>query len=69
MIAARSTATLYEPELLTADASVKIGRPQTLTFEELPPVLVKAILAIEDRRFFEHNGLGCLGHWASTSQL
>ena len=50
-----------EPELLTADASVKIGRPQTLTFEELPPVLVKAILAIEDRRFFEHNGLDVWG--------
>jgi hypothetical protein len=38
-----------EPELLTADASVKIGKPQNLTFEELPPVLVKAILSIEDR--------------------
>ena len=50
-----------EPELLTADASVKIGRPQNLTFEELPPVLVKAILSIEDRRFFEHNGLDVWG--------
>src|SRR5258705_10566521 len=44
-----------EPELLTEDASVKIGRPQNLTYEVLPPVLVKAILSIEDRRFFEHN--------------
>jgi penicillin-binding protein 1B len=50
-----------EPELLTADASVKIGKPQNLTFEELPPVLVKAILSIEDRRFFEHNGLDVWG--------
>jgi penicillin-binding protein 1B len=50
-----------EPELLTADASVKIGRPQNLTFDELPPVLVKAILSIEDRRFFEHNGLDVWG--------
>jgi len=50
-----------EPELLTEDASVKIGRPQNLTYEELPPVLVKAILSIEDRRFFEHNGLDVWG--------
>ena len=50
-----------EPELLTADASVKIGKPQNLTFEELPPVLVKAIISIEDRRFFEHNGLDIWG--------
>ncbi|HKB65846.1 MAG TPA: PBP1A family penicillin-binding protein [Pyrinomonadaceae bacterium] len=50
-----------EPELLTADASVKIGRPQNLTFEELPPVLVNAILSIEDRRFFAHNGLDVWG--------
>jgi penicillin-binding protein 1B len=50
-----------EPELLTSDASVKIGRPQNLTFDELPAVLVKAILSIEDRRFFAHNGLDVWG--------
>jgi len=50
-----------EPELLTEDASVKIGRPQNLTYEELPPVLVNAILSIEDRRFFEHYGLDVRG--------
>ena len=50
-----------EPELLTADASLKTGKQQTLTFEELPPVLVQAILSIEDRRFFEHNGLDIWG--------
>ena len=50
-----------EPELLTTDASVKTGKQQTLTFEELPPVLVQAILSIEDRRFFEHNGVDVWG--------
>jgi len=50
-----------EPELLTADASVKIGKQQNLTFEEIPPVMVQAILAIEDRRFFEHSGLDVWG--------
>ncbi len=50
-----------EPELLTADASVKIGKKQNLTFEEIPPVVVQAIIAIEDRRFFEHSGLDIRG--------
>ena len=50
-----------QPELLTADASVKIGKQQNLTFQEIPPVMVQAILAIEDRRFFEHWGLDFRG--------
>ena len=50
-----------EPELLTTDASLKIGKQQNLTFQEIPPVLVKAITAIEDRRFFEHSGLDFRG--------
>jgi penicillin-binding protein 1B len=50
-----------EPELLTADAGIKEGKQQTLTFQQLPPVLVQAILSIEDRRFFEHNGLDARG--------
>ena len=50
-----------EPELLTPDASVKIGKQQNLTFQEIPPTMVHAITAIEDRRFFEHGGLDIRG--------
>jgi penicillin-binding protein 1B len=50
-----------EPELLTTDAALKTGQQQTLTYPEIPPVLVQAILSIEDRRFFEHNGLDIWG--------
>ena len=50
-----------EPELLTEDASNKTGQQETLTYQDIPPVLVKAILAIEDRRFFEHSGVDAWG--------
>jgi penicillin-binding protein 1B len=50
-----------EPELLTVDAALKTGQPQTLTYQNIPPVLVQAILAIEDRRFFEHRGVDIWG--------
>lgn len=50
-----------EPEVLTNDHSVKSGRKKALTFDEIPPVLVQAILAIEDRRFFEHSGIDIFG--------
>jgi penicillin-binding protein 1B len=50
-----------EPELLTVDAALKTGQQETLTYQSIPPVLVQAILAIEDRRFFEHNGVDVWG--------
>src|SRR5262249_28765817 len=50
-----------EPELLTEDAATKTGHQETLTFEEIPPVLVNAILASEDRRCFQHSGLDFRG--------
>src|SRR5207237_2296943 len=46
-----------EPETLTNDAGAKTGRRAPLTFAEIPPVLTRAILSIEDRRFFAHHGL------------
>lgn len=46
-----------EPEVLTYDLSAKTGRTNPLTYAEIPPVLVRAILAIEDHRFFEHSGV------------
>lgn len=50
-----------EPELLTDDVNLKIGEQKTLTYKDLPPTLVNAILAIEDRRFFQHSGLDVRG--------
>lgn len=50
-----------EPEALSNDLSFKTGKRETLSFSEIPPVLVHAILSIEDRRFFEHSGLDAFG--------
>jgi penicillin-binding protein 1B len=50
-----------EPELLTTDAAMKTGRNSTLAFADIPPALVNAITAIEDRRFFSHRGLDPVG--------
>ena len=50
-----------EPELLTADASMKAGKRAALSFGDIPPVLLHAILSIEDRRFFEHRGVDFFG--------
>lgn len=46
-----------EPEVLSNDLSSKSGARKTLSYVDIPPVLVHAILAIEDRRYFEHSGL------------
>jgi penicillin-binding protein 1B len=50
-----------EPEILSNDVSSKSAKRELLSYEELPPVLVQAILAIEDRRFFEHSGVDLNG--------
>lgn len=46
-----------EPEILSNDLSSKTGDRKTLAYVDIPPLLVHAIMAIEDRRFFEHSGL------------
>ncbi len=46
-----------EPEVLTNDPETKSGRRKALAYSDLPTNLVYAILAIEDRRFFQHSGL------------
>ncbi len=46
-----------EPEVLTNDLSSKTGDRKTLAYGDIPPALVHAILAIEDRRFFDHSGI------------
>ena len=50
-----------EPEILTTDSSMKAGKRAALSYADIPPVLVRAILSIEDHRFFEHEGLDLLG--------
>jgi penicillin-binding protein 1B len=46
-----------EPEPLADETALRSAGRETLTFKDLPPALVKAILATEDRRFFEHSGV------------
>jgi penicillin-binding protein 1B len=64
-----------EPELLTVDAALKTGQQEPLTYQKIPPVLVQAILAIEDRRFFEHSGVDIWGmsraflRWSTSGSL
>jgi len=50
-----------EPQLVTAlfDAEQRSKR-QLVKYNEIPPVVVQAVLAIEDRRFFEHSGVNFL---------
>src|SRR5260370_5949788 len=46
-----------EPQMITAlfDAEQRSKR-QLVKYDEIPKVLVDAVLAIEDRRFFQHGG-------------
>ena len=47
-----------EPQLITALSEDKNRTKRRLvTFDEIPPRLVQAVVAIEDRRFFEHGGV------------
>jgi len=52
---------MLEPEALTHDSLTRDGRRLPLTYSELPPVLVHAVLSIEDRRFFSHRGVDVYG--------
>ncbi len=47
-----------EPQLITAlsEGSSRTKR-RMVTYNQIPPQMVQAILAIEDRRFFEHGGI------------
>jgi penicillin-binding protein 1B len=47
-----------EPLLITGlSAGTDRIKRRLVTYDELPPNLVHAVVAIEDRRFFEHNGV------------
>lgn len=52
---------MLEPEILSNDVSAKAGKREVLSYKEIPPVMVQAILAIEDRRFFDHSGVDLNG--------
>ena len=50
-----------EPQLITALSEDKNRTKRRLvTFNEIPPRMVQAVIAIEDRRFFEHGGVNYL---------
>ena len=50
-----------EPQLITALSEDKNRTKRRLvTFDEIPPRMVQAVTAIEDRRFFEHGGVNYL---------
>ncbi|HLH06953.1 MAG TPA: PBP1A family penicillin-binding protein [Terriglobales bacterium] len=46
-----------EPPLLTALDSDERSKRQLVKYADIPKVMVNAVLAIEDRRFFQHNGI------------
>jgi penicillin-binding protein 1B len=50
-----------EPEVLSNDPLAKAGKHETVRYSEIPPVVVHAILSIEDHRFFQHSGLELFG--------
>ncbi|MBV9216451.1 MAG: PBP1A family penicillin-binding protein [Acidobacteria bacterium] len=52
---------LLEPRILSSIASEGDGRRKTVTYNDLPPHLIKAITATEDRAFFEHYGVNFRG--------
>jgi penicillin-binding protein 1B len=50
-----------EPQLITALSEDKNRTKRRLvTYKEIPPRMVEAVTAIEDRRFFEHGGVNYL---------
>lgn len=50
-----------EPKQLSTIAAEGDGRRKTVSFDDLPPHLIKAITVTEDRSFFEHYGVNVRG--------
>ena len=50
-----------EPELITSLFDVKREKRRIVHFDDIPPLMVKAVLSAEDKRFFEHSGFDPLG--------
>ncbi len=53
--------TKLEPKILSSIAAEGDGRRKTVSFNDLPPHLIKAITVTEDRAFFEHYGVNFRG--------
>ncbi len=53
--------TKLEPQILSSIAAEGDGRRKTVTFNDLPAHLVKAITVTEDRSFFDHYGVNVRG--------
>ncbi len=53
--------TLIEPKILSSIAAEGDGKRKVVTFQDLPPHLIKAITVTEDRAFFEHYGVNFRG--------
>ena len=49
-----------EPTLITALNPEERSKRQKVEFKDIPKVLVQAVTAIEDRRYFQHNGVNYL---------
>lgn len=47
---------LLEPELITHLSDDNREKRRLLEFKEIPPILVRAVISSEDKRFFEHAG-------------
>lgn len=47
---------VLEPQLLSSLYDKNREKRRLVRFEDLPPVLVHAVLSIEDKRFFQHSG-------------
>ena len=47
---------MLEPELLTNLFGEKREKRRPVKFSDLPPVLVRAVISAEDKRFFQHSG-------------
>jgi penicillin-binding protein 1B len=58
---ADSGAVSLEPKMLSTIAAEGDGRRRTVSFNDLPPHLIKAITVTEDRAFFEHYGVNFRG--------
>ena len=50
-----------EPRMLSTIAAEGDGRRRTVTFDDIPQPLIKAITVTEDRAFFEHYGVNFRG--------
>lgn len=52
---------LIEPELMTSLFDAKREKRRLVKFDDIPKVVVSAVLSAEDKRFFEHSGFDPLG--------